>query len=82
MNRGQEIRGADGVIYTVISRKGYLTLLSHESAEGSCFVVAWPVTPSRGGSFSWLRTRDFGADLHRANRYLDEKATAGRRAVT
>ena len=82
MKRGQEIKGADGVIYTVISPKGAHTLLSYETENGSHFIVALLVKPSQGGFFCWLSARDFGADLHLATRFLTEQGPAGRRPTT
>ena len=78
MRRGQEIKGADGVAYTVISIKGCLTLLSYETENGSHFIVALLVKPSRNGFFCWFSSRDFGADLHRATRFLTEQKPARR----
>ena len=79
MKRGQEIKGTDGVAYTVISLKGYYTLLSYETENGSYFIVALLVQPSQDGCFCWLSARDFGADLHKATRFLTEQGSAGRR---
>lgn len=80
MNRGQEIRGRGSITYTVISCKGFYSLLSYESAEGSKFIVVWPVIPARDGLFSWPCARDFGGDLHRAARFLDERHAARKEA--
>ena len=82
MTRGQEISGVDGVDYTVITHKRYYTLLSYETENGSHFIVARSVLPMRDGLYCWSYSRDFGADLHQAARFLTEQGPAGRRLKT
>ena len=82
MKRGQEIKGADNVTYTVISQKGDRTLLSYETENGSHFIVARSVLPSGDGPFYWSYSLDFGADLHRATRFLTEQGPTRRRLKT
>jgi len=82
MKRGQEIKGADDVTYTVISLKGCYALLSYETENGSHFTVARSVLPMRDGLYCWSYSRDFGADLHQAARFLTEQGPARRRLKT